>query len=168
MWSERCVASCLSSCNKGAAAACGAAPDQQLCSLRHVRCLVLAWPCRKDFPPGGLLADASCREAERHCSLILRQRGELAEPHSAVQDVCGAALRRGLVCYQIFSALTLLQHDPEPLLLCRNGEESRQYLISLYEAYAAHHSDGYTPATATKDVALIRDSMAGAGAASFR
>lgn len=41
----------------------------------------------------------------------------------------------------------------------RSGEDSRSYLISLYEAYAERHSDGYDPETAVQDVKLIRESL---------
>lgn len=52
------------------------------------------------------------------------------------------------------------------MMHCRDGEESRKYLISCYEAYAAHHSDGYVPSTAASDVKHLRDSMA--NGSSFR
>jgi len=50
----------------------------------------------------------------------------------------------------------------------RDGDESRLYLISLYEAYAAHHSDGYAAETTANEVALLRESMAGIDGATLR
>lgn len=46
-----------------------------------------------------------------------------------------------------------------PVSHCRDGEESREYLISCYEAYTDHHSDGYEPSTAANDVKLVRASF---------
>ena len=42
----------------------------------------------------------------------------------------------------------------------REGEESRAYLIELYEAYvAAQHNDGYQPSSAASDIPRIRASL---------
>ena len=46
------------------------------------------------------------------------------------------------------------------LALCRNGEESRTYLIQLSEKYLGQHAlDGYEPSTSNREVVLLRPSV---------
>ena len=43
---------------------------------------------------------------------------------------------------------------------CRNGEESRAYLIQLSEKYLEQHAlDGYVPSTSNREVVLLRPSV---------
>lgn len=55
-----------------------------------------------------------------------------------------------------------MSHTHADFRLCRSGEDSRTYLIELYEAYvAAQHNDGYVPGSAASDIPRIRDSLDG-------
>lgn len=46
--------------------------------------------------------------------------------------------------------------------MCSGGEDSRVYLIELYEAYVAEqHTDGFQPQTANADIPVIRNSLDG-------
>ena len=80
------------------------------------------------------------------------------QTHSNV--ALGACMQHAFVCPFSNSLALLQQCDMIFMLWCRDGEESRTYLISCTEAYLEKHpTDGYDPSKSDDNLSWLRPSI---------